>query len=72
MTDPASSPSAEIPSIEVGQLLTAEQVAARWQVPKSHVYRLGREGKLPTVSLGKYKRWRLLSIEAFEQEGGVE
>ncbi len=49
-----------------GQLLTAEQLAARWQVPKSHVYRLAREGWIPTVELGRYRRWRLDAIEAYE------
>lgn len=52
------------------QLLTADQLAERWQVPKSHVYRLAREGKLPVVSLGRYKRFRLAAVEAFELEGG--
>jgi excisionase family DNA binding protein len=51
-------------------LLTAEQLAERWQVPRSHVYRLAREGKLPTVQLGRYRRWRLAAIEEFERDGG--
>jgi excisionase family DNA binding protein len=50
-----------------GQLLTADQLAERWQVPKSHVYRLAREGQIPTVELGRYRRWRLDVIEQFEQ-----
>ena len=48
------------------QLLTAEQLAERWQVPKSHVYRLAREGRIPTVELGRYRRCRLDAIERFE------
>jgi excisionase family DNA binding protein len=51
----------------MGQLLTAEQLAVRWQVPKSHVYRLAREKKIPVVELGRYKRIRLDSIEQFEE-----
>jgi hypothetical protein len=35
-------------------LLTAEQVAARWQVSTAHVYRLARDGKVPTVAIGRY------------------
>jgi predicted DNA-binding transcriptional regulator AlpA len=35
------------------RLRTAEQVAARYQIPKSHVYRLTRSGDLPCVRLGK-------------------
>jgi len=49
-----------------GHLLTAEQLAARWQVPKSHVYRLSRENRIPTVELGRYRRFRLDQIEAYE------
>jgi excisionase family DNA binding protein len=49
------------------QLLTADQLAERWQVPKSHVYRLAREGQIPTVELGRYRRWRLDAIEQYEQ-----
>lgn len=48
------------------QLLTAEQVAERWQVPVSHAYRLAREGKVPHVRLGKYVRFKLDAIERFE------
>jgi len=51
-------------------LMTAEDLAARWQVPKSHVYRLTREGRVPAVKLGKYCRYRPVAVEAFEAEGG--
>ena len=47
-------------------LLTAEQLAERWQVPKAHVYALTRRGAIPVVKLGKYYRYRLDAIEAFE------
>lgn len=49
-----------------GQLLTAEQLAERWQVPKAHVYRLARDGRIPVVELGRYKRFRVDAIERFE------
>ncbi len=52
------------------QLLTAEQLAERWQVKTSHVYRLTREGLLPAVQLGRYRRYRLDAIEEFERGGG--
>ncbi len=50
-----------------GQILTAEQLAARWQVPASHVYALTRRGDIPVVKLGRYYRYRLDAIEQFEQ-----
>lgn len=49
------------------RLLTADELAARWQVPKSHVYRLTRDGHIPAVRLGRYYRYRLAAIETFEQ-----
>jgi excisionase family DNA binding protein len=49
-----------------GQLLTADQLAERWQVPTAHVYALTRRGEVPAVKLGKYYRYRLDQIEAFE------
>jgi predicted DNA-binding transcriptional regulator AlpA len=50
----------------LGQLLTAEQLAERWQISTAQVYRLARGGAIPCVPLGRYKRFRLASIEAWE------
>ena len=52
------------------QLLTADQLAERWQVPKSHVYRLTRDEEIPAVKLGRYYRYRLDVIERFEIADG--
>lgn len=49
------------------QLLTAEELAERWQVPLSQVYRLTRAGRLPVVRLGRYYRYRPDVIERFER-----
>jgi excisionase family DNA binding protein len=54
-----------------GGLLTADDLAARWQVPKSHVYRLTRSGAVPAVKLGRYYRYEPGAIERFEAAGGV-
>jgi excisionase family DNA binding protein len=51
---------------EAHRLLTADELADRWQVPKTHVYRLTREGTIPTVRLGRYYRYRLVAIEQWE------
>jgi excisionase family DNA binding protein len=53
------------------RLLTAADVAERWQVPKAQVYRLSREGEVPTVRIGRYFRYSVAAIEAFEAAGGV-
>jgi len=52
-------------------LLTAADLAERWQVPASHVYSLTRRGALPVVRLGRYYRYRLDAIERWELAGGV-
>jgi excisionase family DNA binding protein len=54
-----------------GRLLTADDLAERWQVKPSHVYRLTREGALPTVRLGRYYRYRVEVIDQFERGGGA-
>lgn len=50
------------------RLLTAEQLADRWSVSKAHVYALTRRGEIPSVKLGRYCRYRLDAIEAWEQQ----
>jgi excisionase family DNA binding protein len=49
------------------RLLTAEQLAMRWQVGESQVYRLTRNGVIPVVRLGRYYRYRLDAIERWER-----
>jgi excisionase family DNA binding protein len=53
-------------------LLTAADLAARWQVSEGHVYNLTRRGILPVVRLGRYYRYRLDAIEQWELAGGVD
>ncbi len=53
------------------RLLTADDLAVRWQVKTAHVYRLTREGKLPCVQLGRYRRFALDAVEKFEGRGGT-
>jgi excisionase family DNA binding protein len=47
-------------------LLTADDLAARWQVQRSQVYALTRQGALPVVRIGRYYRYRLDAIERWE------
>jgi excisionase family DNA binding protein len=54
------------------RLLTAQQVAERWQVEASQVYRLARAGRLPCVRIGRWRRFRLEDVEEFERTGGVD
>ena len=50
------------------EILTAEQLAERWQVEKQWIYAKCRSGELPKIPLpGKYVRFRLDTIERFER-----
>jgi excisionase family DNA binding protein len=47
------------------RLLTAAEVAAMLGVPKSWVYEQSRQGRIPTVALGHYRRFRPEAIAAW-------
>ncbi len=44
-------------------LLTATEVAELLKVPRSWVYARSREGSIPTVALGRYRRYRREAID---------
>ncbi|HEY7633321.1 MAG TPA: helix-turn-helix domain-containing protein [Thermoleophilaceae bacterium] len=46
-------------------LLTADDVASLLSVPRSWVYEQSRLGRIPTVTLGRYRRYRREAIEAW-------
>lgn len=47
------------------ELLTADEVAAILGVNKSWVWRHARQGTIPVLQLGRYKRFRRESINQF-------
>ncbi len=47
------------------RLLTAAEVAALLSVPRSWVYEQAREGRIPVVTLGRYRRFREEAIVAW-------
>ena len=48
---------------------TAEQLAERWSIPVSQAYRLARDGRIKCLRLGRYVRFALAEVEAFERGG---
>ena len=60
-------PSARFPGENPG-LLTAGAVAELLGVPVSWVYEQSRRGRIPTVTLGRYRRYRWEAIEAWVAE----
>ncbi|MBK8294602.1 MAG: helix-turn-helix domain-containing protein [Solirubrobacterales bacterium] len=55
---------------EVAQLLTATDLAERWQIEKATVYAHTRAGSIPAVRIGRLYRYRLDAIEQYERNGG--
>ena len=51
-----------------GALLTAAQVAKLLGVPTSWVYEQSRRGRIPTVTLGRYRRYRAEAIAEWLEE----
>jgi excisionase family DNA binding protein len=56
--------------LTASQLLTADDLAHRWQVDRSHIYKIARSGDLPVVRIGRVVRFRADDIEAWEMAGG--
>jgi excisionase family DNA binding protein len=54
------------------RLLTAVEVAELLAVPESWVREATREGRMPFLALGRYRRYERAAIEAWlaEQRGG--
>lgn len=47
----------------MSELLTAEQVAEMLGMTAAWVYEQSRQGRIPTVNLGRYRRYRREAIE---------
>jgi excisionase family DNA binding protein len=54
-----------------GRLLTAEEVAELLSVPRTWVYRAARDGALPSVRCGRYRRFDVSDVDRWisEQKG---
>lgn len=49
------------------ELMTAEDVARRLHVPPTWVYRAARNGSLPSVQCGRYRRFDEADVERWIQ-----
>lgn len=56
------------------RLLTAKEVAELLAVPESWVREATRDGRLPHINLGRYRRYSREAIDAWlnEQAGGLQ
>lgn len=55
----------DLQATQPGTLLTAEQVARMLGVTPGWVYAQSRTGLVPTVTLGRYRRYRREAIDAW-------
>ena len=57
---------------EAARLLTAEDLADRWQVKPTSIYQWTREGRIPAVRMGRLYRYRIEAVLEFEAAGGMD
>ncbi len=58
---------------ETGGVLTIEGLSAYLKIPKSTLYKLVRDGKIPSQKVGRHWRFRKVAIDRWlEQRGGDE
>lgn len=58
----------DLQAVEPDTLLTADQVARMLGVTPGWVYAQSRTGLIPTVTLGRYRRYRREAIEVWLRE----
>ena len=46
-----------------GDVLTIEELAAYLKIPKSTLYKIVREGKIPSQKVGRHWRFRKVAID---------
>ncbi|HSW63923.1 MAG TPA: helix-turn-helix domain-containing protein [Dissulfurispiraceae bacterium] len=51
-----------------GDVLTIEELAAYLKIPKSTLYKLVREGKIPSQKIGRHWRFRKGAIDHWLEE----
>ncbi len=58
---------------EPGGVLTIEELSTYLKIPKSTLYKLVRDGKIPSQKVGRHWRFRKAAIDRWlEQKGGDE
>ena len=51
-----------------GEVMTIEELAAYLKIPKSTLYKLVREGKVPSQKIGRHWRFRKGAIDHWLEE----
>ena len=54
--------------METGDVLTIQELAAYLKIPKSTLYKLVREGRIPSQKIGRHWRFRKDTIDRWLDE----
>ncbi len=54
-----------------GEILTIDEVAEYLKIPKSTVYKLAQEGKIPAQKVGRHWRFHKDAIDGWFKRDGV-
>ena len=57
---------------KLGNVLTIEDLSAYLKIPRSTLYKLVREGKIPSQKVGRHWRFRKETIDRWLDETPVE
>ena len=52
----------------IGEVLTIDELAGYLKIPKSTLYKLVREGKIPSQKIGRHWRFRKIAIDHWLEE----
>ena len=57
---------------KLGNVLTIEELSAYLKIPRSTLYKLVREGKIPSHKIGRHWRFRKETIDRWLDETSAE
>jgi len=58
--------------IKIGDILTIEELSVYLKIPRSTLYKLVREGKIPSQKVGRHWRFRKKAIDRWLEETRAE
>lgn len=53
-----------------GNLMTVDEVAKRLQMDRNYIYTLAKRGRIPSMKIGKYRRFVPAQIDTWMNSGG--
>jgi excisionase family DNA binding protein len=56
---------------ELGTVMTIEELSDYLRIPRSTLYKLAQEGKVPCKKVGRHWRFRKEAIDRWLDEGGA-